>query len=316
MPNYYILGAKRLINGKYWENRSRDMVQQQLLEVGWGWKHPSFAHLYGKPEAEIVSTLKKLGEPSGSYTAHKLFLNLRPGDFVAIKEHSEPHGKTPVLMINGFACVAQRNGTVYRRGKAPLSHCICADFLKHGEKYEFQIGGYGRTIHRLTNPRHIRQIFAPLFGRKINLPPSPQNRKGWQRKAAILTTIEKQMRTTRERTIIINQRHKRMQIRLFKHLAEIHGKKNVDMELDSVDIQVRERKQLTLYEIKPYRSPLLCVRDALGQILSYAWREDASDNRRVRLVVVGPNRATKDDLQFIDFIKNSLRVEFDYLAFQ
>jgi len=314
MPDFYILGSKRQFEDGHWEDRLPDMLRQNLLEVGWGRDCRSFANLYGKPEAEIVSALKKRGQSPGSYNAHKRFLNLRPGDWVAIKKYGAPNRKTPVLVINAYARVIQRGGVVYRRGRAPLAHCINAQFVESGKEYKFRLG-YGATIHRLSNPRHIRHIFAPVLNNhKIKLT-SPSGKKHWQRRAVLLTGVENQVREVRAQKIQIRQLHHRLRNRLYKTLVKQHGGENVFLERDFVDITVQgPNGTVILYEIKPYKNVLRCVREALGQIALYAWLDSAAEGPQ-HLVVVGPSNPNKDEKEFIAFIKRAFRIPFDYLAF-
>lgn len=316
MPDYFILGSKRSPDGKHWQDRLPAMLEQKLLEVDWAEELPSLSHLYAKPEGEIVAALHDLGEERAACHAHKLFLNLRPGDLVAIKKFAAPHGRIPVLSINAFARVVQRNGVVYRRGKPPLTHCINAEFLEHGIERKFQIGGYGTTIHRLTNVQHIRQIFEPLFGRKFQLNVvAPAQRSRWERRASAVANLENLVRQNNAGTIEVQQIHHKIRNRLYEHLAGVHGAENVWMERDFVDVQVRANGGLVLYEIKSFPNPSLCIREALGQVMMYAWSERFRYDGEIKLVVVGPNAPTKTDREFLEFVKQSLRIDIDYLTF-
>ncbi len=316
MPDYYILGSKRLRDGKDWEDNLPAMIKQELLEVGWGWERPSLKYLYGRPEEDIASTLKKLGESPASYNALKLFLNLRPGDLVAIKTSGAPKGRTPCLIIHGYAQVFEKNGSVYRRGTSPLNHCVNAKFLDRSE-HTFKLG-YGGTIHRLTDARRISEIFAPVLnGEKVQLEPlSPARREQWLRKAALLKDVETEIRETKASKIEIEKRHHEIRNRLFKRLVKEHGEKNVFMERDFVDIQVSDKNRLVLYEIKPYDSVSRCIREALGQVLMYAWRGTLHQTGRARVVVVGPKAPEKEERAFIEFVKRTLKIDFDYLPFE
>jgi hypothetical protein len=289
------------------------MVKKKCLEVGYGWDKPSFERLYGKPEDEIVSELRRIGEPPASCHTHKLFLNLRPGDWVAVKKYCAPRGNVPVLVINGYAKVVQRGGIVYFKGQEPLYHCVHADFLEHGNEYTFR-RSYGGAMHRLADPEIIRQIFGPVLGKKIpKLEVAPPQRAQWRRVATLLSTLENQTRQTKASKIKIQQAHHRIRNRLYKQLVRQHGEENVYMEQDFVDIQVSDGKTLSIYEIKPYRSVLKCVREALGQVLLYAWHEATIQQQKLKLIVVGPTRPTKDEELFIAFVKRAVKMDFDYL---
>lgn len=66
---------------------------------------------------------------------------------------------------------------------------------------------------------------------------------------------------------------------------------------------------IVFYEVKssPYASD--CIREALGQILSYTFND--LDNRQKKLVVVGQS-PNKNEVEFIKFIKKTLNIEFEY----
>jgi hypothetical protein len=106
--------------------------------------------------------------------------------------------------------------------------------------------------------------------------------------------------------IRVSAEHTRLQKRLYRYLVAIHGKQRVSWERDRVDIQVNEGKQWTLYEIKPYDSALLCIREALGQIMLYGCTAQNRAKRTVRLVIVGANPLSREERPFFDFLKARL----------
>ena len=68
-----------------------------------------------------------------------------------------------------------------------------------------------------------------------------------------------------------------MQDRIYQQLAKNFGKDNVGTELDAgygalIDIVVKESDgNFTFYEIKTSYSVRLCIREALAQLLEYAY---------------------------------------------
>jgi hypothetical protein len=85
--NYYLIGSK------YGENNDKDispyMVERSAVSVGFAWDYDLSGWL-GKPENEIIDYLTQIGENSTSYSALKLFLNLKEGDLIAIKSRGSP----------------------------------------------------------------------------------------------------------------------------------------------------------------------------------------------------------------------------------
>lgn len=73
-------------------------------------------------------------------------------------------------------------------------------------------------------------------------------------------------------------------------LVSQYGAENVRAEFSnvvrtSVDVVVRRRKTYWFYEIKTADSPRACLREAIGQLLEYAFWPGTQE--AMRLIVVG-----------------------------
>lgn len=138
-------------------------------------------------------------------------------------------------------------------------------------------------------------------------------RAGFHEKAssAMATQVQKQ------REIILLQN--KMQQALCQRLAAQFGPKNVSAENrsdigTSVDVVLRRRKAYWFYEIKTADSPRACIREAIGQLLEYAfWRGDRAVRR---LIVVGKTALDKDGAEYLLLLKNkfSLPIEYEQIA--
>lgn len=157
--NYYIIGSK------YGENIDQDifplMLEKNTVSVGYAWDH-DLAKFFGKPETEIIEYLKKEGEKSASYSALKYFLNLREGDLIAIKGTGSPVGKKARLTIRGYAVVKESDGKIYEHNPTELGHLVYVNFFEKEIYKELELG-YGKTIHKLKEPKHIKEIFGAYF---------------------------------------------------------------------------------------------------------------------------------------------------------
>lgn len=155
-PRYYIIGSK------YGEKANYDvfpeMVKQSVIAIGFA-KDIDLDSYFGEDEQVIASYLSENGEESKSVKALQKFLNLRPGDFIAIKGSGSPKGSTGYLSIIGYARVIVKDGRTYEHQPANLGHIIHVEYLNSSIKNEFQLGGYGKTIHLLTKQEHIKSIF-------------------------------------------------------------------------------------------------------------------------------------------------------------
>lgn len=94
-------------------------------------------------------------------------------------------------------------------------------------------------------------------------------------------------------------------------LSEKYGDENVVLEENYVDIKLIQPDYITFYEVKssPYASE--CIKEALGQILLYSLND--TDKRPKKHIVVGQYPPTDNDKKYIDFLKQNLKLEFDYL---
>lgn len=157
-PRYYVIGSK------YGENANNnifpELLKQNVIAVGFA-GDKDLTSYYGEDEKLIASYLSENGEDSKSVKALQKFLNIRPGDFVAVKGSGNPKGGTGYLSIVGYARVIVKDGNLYKHQPDNLGHIIHVEYLNAPTKKEFPLGGYGKTVHLLTKPEHIKLIFKP-----------------------------------------------------------------------------------------------------------------------------------------------------------
>ena len=156
-PNYYLIGSK------YGENNDVDvfpkMLENNVVSVGFA-SHLDLGDFYLTDDAEIIEYLKEENEVRNSYNALKLFLNIKVGDKVAIKASGSPKGKKGFLSIVGiFEVVQNKDGEVYSYDPDGLGHTLNVKVVDAPIYKEFELGGYGSTVHKLSKQDHINQIF-------------------------------------------------------------------------------------------------------------------------------------------------------------
>jgi hypothetical protein len=134
---------------------------------------------------------------------------------------------------------------------------------------------------------------------------------GAERKPAAHKNTDPQLRTV-ARTYIAEQKHNRIQEALYNSLVAEHGEGKVFREKNYVDVTLELPDQVTFYEVKPYSSVLECIREALGQVLAYAFRNAKDDDRKRKIVAVGQYPPNEGEQKFVEFIKSLLSIEFDY----
>jgi hypothetical protein len=111
-------------------------------------------------ESEIIEYLKDEKENQNSINALKHFLSIKIGDKIAVKASGSPKGNKGFLSIVGICEVIQDDdGKVYNYEPNGLGHTISVKYIKAPIYKEFELGGYGSTVHHLSKEDHIAMIF-------------------------------------------------------------------------------------------------------------------------------------------------------------
>ena len=139
--------------------------------------------------------------------------------------------------------------------------------------YEYVESKGGR--HRLSKPDEERFVFRP----------------GCTSKAAATKASYAQQE------LDVNLRHNQLQDALYRRLVKRHGAGNVGTESSTgigtrVDLVVRQPSGYSFYEIKTSLEPRACIREALGQLLEYAFWPGSQE--AYQLIVVGETAADVD----------------------
>ncbi len=131
-----------------------------------------------------------------------------------------------------------------------------------------------------------------------------------KRRATGTKDIAPQVRTV-TRSYIAEQRHNKIQEALKAQLIEQFGEENVLLEENHVDVKLIQPDFISFYEVKssPYASQ--CIKEALGQVLLYSSNDE--DKRKKNHIVVGQYPATANDEKYINFLKENLKIDFEYL---
>lgn len=110
--------------------------------------------------------------------------------------------------------------------------------------------------------------------------------------------------------------HNKMQDALVAELVAKHGKDFVGSEQSTgngtaIDCVVKTGAFCWFYEIKTARSVRACIRQAIPQLLEYAYWHGGKD-RCDRLIIVGPSALTKQAAKYLEFLNQSFGLEFHY----
>lgn len=121
--------------------------------------------------------------------------------------------------------------------------------------------------------------------------------------------------TLTNKQLDLDLRHNELQLALFKRLVEEHGKDNVGTELPSgvstrVDAVVRKGTEYWFYEIKTALTARACLREALGQLLEYAYWPGAQEPSR--LIIVGQGELRKDGREYLALLRERFHLPIAY----
>ena len=298
---YYLIGSSYGKRSIY-----KDYIKDNIISIGFCWSR-DLSGLYGKNPKEIVKTLKGEGFHKSEYSLVKHLLQMRPGDIIAIKSKGWPKGKKPCLEIIAYAMVVERDGSVYNYNPKGLGHCINIEFIEKDLDIDKKIGGYGQTIYSISKENVITNIFNEfVFTNDSKI----RERIRSRRKA---TTTRKKGNEKRKGTkpYVADLKHNEIQESFYKYLKNKYPKDRITMEEDFVDVKRETARSIILYEVKPYAWAEDCIREGLGQLLSYA--HQIKSKKELKFVVVGPYKASKPEEVFIEYVKNEFKPSFKYV---
>lgn len=106
--------------------------------------------------------------------------------------------------------------------------------------------------------------------------------------------------------------HARMQAQLMKELAVEYPEAEIIREEDFVDVAVRTLDELILFEIKSDLEPRNVIRQALGQILEYAYYSTRHDALPKKLVIVGRGQLSDSDQSYLNRLKQEFHLPIEY----
>lgn len=115
----------------------------------------------------------------------------------------------------------------------------------------------------------------------------------------------------------IRLRHNDMQFTLHAKLKSRIGEENVGTEIPSgsglpIDVVVQNKDgTYSFYEIKTSHDPRICIREAIGQLLEYAYWNGCGPNVK-NLVIVGPNPMDDAAEKYLSELNERYRLPISY----
>jgi len=109
--------------------------------------------------------------------------------------------------------------------------------------------------------------------------------------------------------------HNRMTDNSYKQLTKIYGEKNVGTDQDTglgsqVDLVIKDKDSYIFYEFKTSNSIRSCIRDALSQLLEYAYYPNQT--RASKLIIVSQNKVNKEAQEYLCLLRNNFKIPIYY----
>lgn len=300
-PRYYVIGST--YDG---ESIFPQMHERNVVAIGF-MESVDLRELEDASDGELDAFISKyhadrnMGD-RGAIMAVPHFMDLKAGDRIAVKKHSDRKQTT----IMAYAVVVERDGAVYLHDPNGLGQVVHVEFLDaYVERRVPHV--YPHTLHEVKLGSDKWKALFETVDAMLEVPgPSP----------SLEGTTDRKNTEDYERSgspaVRVARNHNRIQQALFDKLFTEHGNK-ARMEVGGqVDIILDEGQDLTLYEVKPYPTAHSCIRAALGQLIDYAFQY--GQGRSLKLRVVGPAELTPEERPFLEHVRATISVEFDYIA--
>jgi len=327
--NYYIIGSKYGDDdGNDVIPKIDDFIENQCVAIGF-LGDVDFSSYMGATQDKIQEFVQKYWEePKPSWYKikryFKLLSQIKEGDIIAVKSH----GAHNQLTIIAYAEVVNRNGAIYEHHQNILGHHINVEFLN--ARFYKPLGlTYAETIHQLT-PKKDGENFHKVFGwyaevssgdekpdpstidieeesLDINEQDNERNEEGYNEKT------EASFQRSPMLSVKVNRIHNRIQNKFIKYLNEEYTTDKISGEKNRIDAKRITANEIFIYEIKPFESAYTCIREGIGQLLDYSHKEKTK--KKIRLIIVGPNEPSQNDIAFLKVVKSILKLPFGYIAF-
>lgn len=116
----------------------------------------------------------------------------------------------------------------------------------------------------------------------------------------------------------INLLHNQIQTSIYNQFIKKYGEKNVGTEQKTgsgtkIDIVVKNKNKFTFYEIKTGNSVRGNIREALSQLMEYAYFPN--EKRASKLIIVTPKTCTKDSREYLKKLRDNFNIPVFYQRF-
>jgi hypothetical protein len=123
-----------------------------------------------------------------------------------------------------------------------------------------------------------------------------------------------------QRELDVSFRHNDLQEILYRRLSHKYGSENVGTEIPNgvgtkIDVVVRQVHEFWFYEIKTAHSPRACLRQAISQLLEYAYWPGSKEEPS-RIIIVGESALDKESAEYLSTLRKrfSLPIEYEQIV--
>lgn len=186
-----------------------------------------------------------------------------------------------------------------------LGKCQPADSID----YELILADFDRLV----------PLYQYVEGGGANEPVPLPAKSGFAFKAGCPPKLGAATATLTAKVLDLDLRHNLLQDKLAQRLIAEYGVENLSTEQPSgagtrIDVVVRQADQFWFYEIKTARSPRVCLREAVGQLLEYGYWPRGHDPVASKLVVVGESPLDEDAGIYLHRLTSLFGLPLEYLA--
>ena len=139
-------------------------------------------------------------------------------------------------------------------------------------------------------------------------------RSAWRGRAGTTTLpdTKERHRVVRGGRITYTPEHVRIQQALLERLRTSYPGLEPVCEQDFVDVTLKTQDEVLLFEVKSDLNPLSVVRQALGQLMEYAFHPRRDHDLQARLVIVGRRELEGDDRVYFEKIRGQFGLPIEY----
>ena len=179
--------------------------------------------------------------------------------------------------------------------------------------YQMQEYLIARKRYDETVVEYMRRLYTEHRIKTDKVPKKPKRHP--RRRGATTKNTNLQPRKGNE-GYVAGQFHNEIQNTLYDSLCAEHGKENVNMELDWVDLMVTLPDRVILYEIKSDKWAADCIIKGLGQVLGYAFKAQQDHSKPIELVIAGANPQNASEKEMTDFLFSQIKLPVRYLKIE